>query len=111
MSKFRTIENMIRDVVSGKAPLGNHKGMRTAIREVAMHNAPMPKVPEPTNDAFAKKEEDTPSQQAAKYIDKLTPDDKESTHAKVLDKTSPEHQAYKEYVKRAHRKLKIIDNP
>ena len=104
MNKYRSLENIIRDVSSGKL-VSEKMGIIATIRSLGNRSkkpteAPLAK--EPQDNTVAPEKDDEPVE---------TPGQPETTLSAVLTPGTPEHDAHREYVKRAHRKLKIIDNP
>lgn len=106
MNKFRSLENIIRDVASGRAPLSERLGIMSTIRQIGK---------KPTEAPLAKEPEDktiSPDDDVEKHI--ITPDaskEIETTLSQALTPGHEVHKAHKEFARRAQRKLKIIDNP
>jgi hypothetical protein len=98
MSNFRTLENIIRDVVGNKTAVDEQRfSLMGAIRRVGSK--------QPQKDAIAV----APVVEPDETVDLKQTDLPKNVLQKVLDPTTPEHHAHKEYVKRSQRKLKIID--
>lgn len=102
MNNYRTLENIIRDVVAKRAPVDERYSLMGAIRKVgAKKPTEAPLAQEPTDKTVSPeaivKVPETPSEPV--------------TLQKMLDVSSPEHAAHKEHVRRRLRKLHITDNP
>lgn len=100
MNKFRSLENIIRDVAARTAPISEKVGIMSTIRNIGKKPAESPLANEPKD---------------IDVIDMVASSDVEpeqvSTLKQVLTPGTEEHAAHKEHVKRSLRKLKIIDNP
>lgn len=104
MNKFRTLENIIRDIAAGRSVLSEKMGVMGTIRKGLSGTIQQPKVDTTVIDPVVKdievrnqKFDDRPAE---------TP-----TIDKVLTPGTPEHKAHKQHAMRVQRKLKIIDNP
>lgn len=99
MNKFRSLENIIRDVTSGRGPVVEKLGIMSTIKKIGKRPTESPLANEPKDSVIAH------------IVSKDVPADEVSVLKQVLTPGTEEHAAHKEYVKRAYRKLKIIDNP
>jgi len=105
MNKFRSLENIIRDVAAGRLPLSEKMGMMSAIRSVGKKPKEAPLAQEPEDKTIA------PPDNVKDHI--ITTDvskEIETTLSHALDPSTEVHAAHKDHVKRSLRKLKIIDN-
>lgn len=102
MNKYRTLENIIRDVVAKRADVAERYSLMGAIRKVGTKK--------PTESPLAQEPVDVTVSPDA---DVKPPETKDTavTVAQMLDTKSHVHAAAKEYVRRSQRKLHIIDNP
>jgi hypothetical protein len=104
MNKYRSLENIIRDVSAGKL-VSEKMGIIATIKNLGRNSkkpAEGPLASEPQDKTIAPEKADGP---------KETPKEQPSTLSAVLTPGTPEHAAHVEYAKRAQRKLKIIDKP
>lgn len=106
MNKYRSLENIIRDVARGVAPLSEKLGMMSTIRSIRKKPTEAPLAQEPIDKTIDPKS-DIEKHIVTTHVSKEI----ETTLSHALDPESDVHRAHKEHVKRAQRKLKIIDNP
>ncbi len=106
MNKFRSLENIIRDVAAGRAPLSEKLGIMTTIRKLGKKPTEAPLAAEPVDKTV------TPTDDVEKHIVTTNVSKEiETTLGQALTPGHEVHAAHKEFAKRAQRKLKIIDNP
>ena len=102
MNNYRTLENIIRDVVAKRTTVDERFSLMGAIRKVGSKK--------PTESPLAQEPVDITVAPNADVKPPSTTDNP-VTVAQMLDTTSHVHKAAKEYVRRSQRKLHIIDNP
>ena len=102
MSKYRTLENIIRDVVARRLDEKERFSLMGAIRRVGTKK--------PTESPLAQEPVDVT---VSPTVDVKPPEMPSApvTLDQMADVTSKIHQAQKQYVRRSQRKLHIIDNP
>jgi len=100
MNKYRSLENIIRDVSAGRAQVSEKLSMVGTIRKLGKKPTEAPLAKEPTDNTIAP---------GAKVVSKDVPQPEVNMLAKVMDVGSLEHEAHKLHAKRSQRKLKIID--
>lgn len=102
MNNYRTLENIIRDVVAKRASVEERYSLMGAIRKVGSKK--------PTESPLAQEPVDVT---VAPNVDVKPPETPSEpvTMKQMLDTTSHVHAAAKEYVRRSQRKLHIVDNP
>lgn len=102
MNNYRTLENIIRDVVAKRAAVDERYSLMGAIRKVGSRK--------PTEEPLAQEPVDISVAPGADVKPPEVPNNP-ITMQQMLDTTSHVHAAAKEYVRRSQRKLHIIDNP
>jgi hypothetical protein len=105
MNKFRSLENIIRDVATGRSPLSEKMGLMSAIRSVNKKPSEAPLAQEPEDKTIAPTD-DVKDHIVTTNVSKEV----ETTLSQALDPSTEVHAAHKDHVKRSHRKLKLIDN-
>lgn len=103
MNKFRTLENIIRDIAAGRSVLSEKMGVMGTIRKGLTGTITQPKVDTTVIDPVVKDTEVRDQKFDGKPAETPTID-------KVLTPGTPEHKAHLQHAARAQRKLKIIDN-
>lgn len=103
MNKFRSLENIIRDIAAGRGALSEKMGVMGTIRKGLTGSATPSKVDTTVIDPVV--------QDSEVRFDKFKDQPEASaTIDKVLTPGTPEHKAHSQHAIRAQRKLKIIDN-
>lgn len=102
MNNYRTLENIIRDVVAKRSPVEERFSLMGAIRNVGSKKpTESPLAQEPVDVTVAPNADVKPPEMPKEPI----------TMKQMIDTTSHVHAAAKQYVRRSQRKLHIIDNP
>jgi hypothetical protein len=101
MNKYRTLENIIRDVAQGKSQLSEKMGIISTIKKIGKKPTEAPLASEPTDKTVSPED---------KIVTKDVPEPEQTMLAKALEVGSPEHHAHAQHAKRSQRKLKLIDN-
>lgn len=100
MNKYRSLENIIRDVAAGRLPLSEKMGMMSAIRSVGKKPTKAPEDSTMSATDVIK----------SHIVTSSVPKEIQTTLSLALDPSTEVHDAHTDHAKRSHRKLKIIDN-
>jgi hypothetical protein len=105
MNKYRSLENIIRDVAAGRAPISEKMGMMSAIRSVGKKPMEAPLAQEPEDNTIS------PTDSVKDHIvTSSVSKEIQTTLSHALNPSTDVHAARKDHAVRSQRKLKIIDN-